>query len=168
LKFKPDLHEAWNNRGVALFNLGKNEEAISSYDHALKIKPDNHETWNNRGVALGNLGRLEEAITSFDNALKIKPDYHEAWVNRGAALSDLGRLEEAIASCDEALKIKPDDAIAYFNKACYYALQENIPLAFDNLKQAINLDSKYLEMAKTDTDFDKIRNDSRFIKLLNI
>lgn len=79
----------------------------------------------------------------------------------------MGRLEEAIASFDHALKFKPDDASAYYNKACTYALQEKIDLAIANLKHAINLDSKYLEMAKTDTDFDKIRNDSRFIDLLN-
>jgi tetratricopeptide (TPR) repeat protein len=166
LKIKPDDPNAWYYRGIVLADLGRLEEAIASYDQALKIKPDDHKLWFVRGIALVNLDRYEEAITSFDNVLKIKPDYHEAWVNRGAALSDLGRLEEAIASCDEALKIKPDDAISYFNKACYYALQENIPLAFDNLKQAINLDSKFLEMAKTDTDFDKIRNDSRFIDLI--
>ncbi|MFM7384528.1 MAG: TPR end-of-group domain-containing protein, partial [Microcystaceae cyanobacterium] len=40
-------------------------------------------------------------------------------------------------------------------------------LALDNLKQAINLDFKCLEIAKTDTDFDKIRHDSRFIHLIN-
>ena len=59
--------------------------------------------------------------------------------------------------------------MAYFNKACAYALQENIPLALaiENLKQAINLNSECLEMAKTDTDFDKIRRDRRFIDLLN-
>ncbi|MFM8296354.1 MAG: TPR end-of-group domain-containing protein, partial [Microcystaceae cyanobacterium] len=85
----------------------------------------------------------------------------------GIALFNLGRLEEAIASYDHALKIKPDYASAYFNKACAYALQENISLTIENLKQAINLDSKYLEMATTDSDFDKIRKDSRFIDLLN-
>ena len=82
-------------------------------------------------------------------------------------LLNLGRLEEAITSYDNALKFKPDDANAYYNKACAYALQKNISLTIGNLKQAINLDSKHLEMAKTDTDFDKIRNDSRFIDLLN-
>jgi tetratricopeptide (TPR) repeat protein len=80
---------------------------------------------------------------------------------------NLDRLEEAIASYDEALKFKPDYPSAYFNKACAYALQENIPLAIENLTQAINLDSKYLEMAETKHDFDKICNDRRFIDLLN-
>ncbi len=166
MKIKPDKHEAWNNRGTALGNLGRYEEAIASYDEALKIKPDNDEAWNNRGIALFNLGRLEEAIASYDEALKFKPDDHEAWDNRGMALLKLGRYDEAILSCDKCLKIKSDHANAYYNKACVYALQENILLALDNLKQAINLDSKYLEMAKTDTDFDKIRHTPSFQSLI--
>jgi Flp pilus assembly protein TadD len=31
LEIKPDYHEAWNNRGIALDNLGRLEEAIASY-----------------------------------------------------------------------------------------------------------------------------------------
>jgi tetratricopeptide (TPR) repeat protein len=165
-----DLEEKFNlykEQALILTINGDYEEAIASYAQALKIKPDDHQAWNNRGILLFNLGRLEEAIASYDKALKIKPDFHEAWFGRGVALGNLGRLEEAIASYDEALKIKPDYANAYFNKACAYALQENILLALDNLKQAINLDFKYLEIAKTDTDFDKIRHDSRSINLIN-
>jgi tetratricopeptide (TPR) repeat protein len=165
LKIKPDKPEVWNNLGIALRQLGRLEEAITSYGNALKIKSDLHEAWNNRGNALADLGRYEEAITSYDQALKIKSNFHEVWNNRGNTLFNLGRLEEAITSYDQALKIKPDLAIGYFHKACAYALQENITFALNNLKQSINLNSKYLEMAKTDTDFDKIRNDFRFINL---
>jgi tetratricopeptide (TPR) repeat protein len=116
LEIKPDLHEAWNNRGAALANLGRLEEAIASYDQALEIKPDKHEAWNIRGAALANLGRLEEAIASYDRALEIKPDDHEAWYGRGNALGNLGRLEEAIASYDRALEIKPDKHEAWNNR----------------------------------------------------
>ena len=170
LKIKPDDADAWYNRGIALDDLGRIEEAITSYDQALKIKPDDADAWCFRGITLGNLGRIEEAIASFDHALKIKPDddNHKAWNNRGVMLGKLGRYEEAITSHDNALKIKPDHASAYFNKACVYALQENISLVIENLRQAIKLDSKYIEMAKTDTNLDKICNDSRFINLLNI
>ncbi|MEM1369089.1 MAG: TIR domain-containing protein [Cyanobacteria bacterium P01_H01_bin.15] len=45
-----------------LQELGRNEEAISSFDRALEIKPDDHGAWNNRGIALGNLSRNEDAI----------------------------------------------------------------------------------------------------------
>ena len=55
---------------MSLSNLGRNEEAIASYDRALQIKPDDHEALNNRGIALGKLGRYEEAINSYDKALE--------------------------------------------------------------------------------------------------
>jgi len=116
LEIKPDDHDAWNYRGVALDDLGRFAEAIASYDKALEIKPDDHEAWYGRGFALGNLGRFAEAIASFDRALEIKPDYHEAWNNRGIALGNLGRFEEEIASFDKALEFKPDDHQAWYNR----------------------------------------------------
>ncbi|MCG9893438.1 MAG: tetratricopeptide repeat protein, partial [Thermosynechococcaceae cyanobacterium MS004] len=83
IEFKPDKHDAWYNRGNALFQLGRTEEAIASYDKTIKFKPDDYEAWYNRGVALFQLGRTEEAITSYDKAIEFKPDKHEAWYNRG-------------------------------------------------------------------------------------
>ena len=142
-------------------------KAIASCDKALKIKPDKHEAWLNRGNALGNLGRWEEAIASYDKALEIKPDYHDAWFNRGVALANLGRFEEAIASCDKALEFKPDDPGVFYNKACCYALHGQADLSIQNLQRAINLNpDKYREMAKTDSDFDKVRSHSQFQALI--
>jgi len=167
LKFKPDYHEAWYNRGSALGNLGRFEEVIASYDQALKFKPDYHLAWNNRGIALDDLGRFEEAIASYDQALKFKPDFHQAWSNRGYALDELGCFEETITSYDQALKFKPDFHQAWYNKACCYALQGNIEQALENLQKAINLSlDECREWAKTDSDFDSIREDKLFQALI--
>ncbi|NCR86151.1 MAG: tetratricopeptide repeat protein [Microcystis aeruginosa K13-05] len=116
LEIKPDKHEAWNYRGIALDDLGRLEEAIASWDRALEMKPDYPNAWSSRGIALLNLGRFEEAIASFDRALEIKPDYPNAWVSRGVALVNLGRFEQAIASWDRALEIKPDFHLAWYNR----------------------------------------------------
>ena len=165
LDINPDYH-AWCARGIALSDLGRKEEAIQSFDKAVDIKPDYHEAWYNRGVVLSALGRKEETIQSYDKAVDIKPDLHEAWYNRGRALSALGRKEEAIQSFDRSLQIQPDYANAYYNKACCYGLQEKIDLAIETLQQAITLDSDCQEMAKTDSDFDRIRKDDRFRALI--
>lgn len=170
LKIKPDDHEAWYNRGNVLDDLGRKEEAIAGYDKALAIKPDKHEAWNNRGLALSALERKEEAIASYDKALEIKPDKHAAWNNRGNALSALGRKKEAltkfceaIASYDQGLEFAPNDPGVFYNKACCYALLGNVELALEHLHFALNLDSeRYQELAKTDSDFDGIRDDARF------
>lgn len=167
LAIKPDNHIDCCSRGIDLSELGHNEEAIVSYDQALKYKPDYHTAWYGRGLALSLLGRNEEAIASYDQALKYKPDYHQAWYDRGYVLSALGRNEEAIASYDQALKYKPDDHLAWYNKACCYGLRKQIDLAIAALQQAILLDSKYRELAKTDANFDLIRQDDRFQALLN-
>ncbi|MBD2474634.1 tetratricopeptide repeat protein [Anabaena sp. FACHB-83] len=116
LEIKPDDHDAWNNRGIALWNLGRYEEAIAAYDKALEIKPDDHDAWYNRGIALDDLERYEEAIASYNKALEIKPDKHEAWNNRGNALDNLERYEEAIASYNKAMSIQPDDHQAWYNR----------------------------------------------------
>ncbi len=75
--------------------------------------------------------------------------------------------KEAIASYDQALKFKPDYDSAWYNKACSYALQGNIEQAIENLEKAIHLNpDKYQEMAKTDSDFDSLREDERFLVLI--
>ncbi|MDM8560165.1 SUMF1/EgtB/PvdO family nonheme iron enzyme [Candidatus Parabeggiatoa sp. HSG14] len=80
---------------------------------------------------------------------------------------ELGDYKEAITYCDKVLQIKPDYAIAWYNKACYYAIQEQIEQALPDLQKAISLNPKYKELAKTDADFDKIRHDARFQALLS-
>ena len=162
LEIKPDYHEAWNNRGISLVGLRRYEEAVDSYESALKFKPDKYEAWYNRGIALRNLGRYEEAVSSYEKAIELKPDFLEAWYNRGSALRNLGRYEEAIASYDMAIKIASDESNSHYGKACCYGLQGNVKGAVEALHQAITLNPECQEAAKTEADFDRIRNDNRF------
>lgn len=166
LQIKPDYHQAWYNRGLVLRKLGRNEEAIASFDHASQIKPDYHEAWYNQGISLVNLGRYEEAIASYDHALQIEPDDYAAWNNRGVVLHILGRYEEAIASFQKSLAINPNNAGAYYNIARCHAQQNNLSFAIENLSQSIALDPELRELAKTDSDFDNIRDNPQFKTLL--
>jgi tetratricopeptide (TPR) repeat protein len=124
-KILAKIHKLWSNdskeaiywiQGNSLYNVGKYEEAIASYDRAISFKLDKHEAWYNQGNSLGNLGRHEEAIASYDRAISFKLDKHEAWNNRGSALDDLGRYEEAIESYDRAISFKPDKHEAWYNR----------------------------------------------------
>lgn len=166
LLLKPDLHEAWYKQGNSLFSLGRYHDAITCFEKAVLFKPDLHEAWFNRGNAFRNLGKYALAIASFDKALAIKPDKHEAWNNRGLALACLERYEEAITSYEHALSIKPNDDYIWYNKACCYGLQANADLAIENLQKAIKLNPQCQQLAKTDSDFEKIIEDERFQALV--
>ena len=113
---KPDLAEAYNNRGEAKSRIGHHAEAIADYGTAIQLKPDSAEAYSNRGHAKSRIGLHEEAITDCGKAIRIKPNLPEAYHNRGNAKSRIGRHSEAIEDYDEAIRMKPDFAEAYNNR----------------------------------------------------
>jgi tetratricopeptide (TPR) repeat protein len=126
--------EQYYDEGSNLFSLGRDEEAITSYDKAIALKPDFAFAWNDRGISLGQLGRHEEAVASYDRAIAVKPDLAEAWNNRGVSLAELGRDQEAVASYDRAIALKPDFADAWNNRGvplAYLGRQQDAVSSFD-------------------------------------
>src|SRR5262249_42588335 len=83
LEINPGVGYAHNNRGNALKELKRLDQALASYDRAIELKPDFAEAFYNRGNALEELKRLDEALASFDKATALKPDFAEALYNRG-------------------------------------------------------------------------------------
>lgn len=60
--------DTWNERGCSLFQLGRYEEALASFDGVIKLVPDGIDAWKNRGAALRKLNRHSEAERSFQTA----------------------------------------------------------------------------------------------------
>ena len=54
-KIYPHDSRGWNLRGIALRDLGRNQEALASYDQALKLQPDDYQAWHNRGILVRRL-----------------------------------------------------------------------------------------------------------------
>ncbi|WP_217359984.1 tetratricopeptide repeat protein [Anabaena sp. UHCC 0253] len=138
-------------------------KSLESNSPDLVLTPDDYF---NQGNALFFTGDYEGAIKSYNQAIEIQP-FHEAWYNKGLVqLFNLKQYENAITSFDEALKINQGLQIAWYNKAQCYALIDNVNLAIDNLQKAIELNPEYKNNAKTDPDFDEIREDERFKQLI--
>ena len=145
LKIKPKAASAHNNRGNALRELKRLEEALASYDEALALKPDYAEAFSNRGNALRELKRLEEAVASYDQAVALKPDYAEAFNNRGNALQELKGFDEALASYDKALSLKPDYVEAFSNRGNVLQDLKKLNEALASYDQALALKPAYAE-----------------------
>jgi protein O-GlcNAc transferase len=124
IKVDPDNAPAYLNRGNALKDLRRLDEALSCYNKAVALKSNLVDAHSNRSIVLYYLGRLDEALASYDRTIALKPDHAEACNNRGIVLLDLNRPEEALISCEKAIAHKPDYAEAYSNRGnTLYALK---------------------------------------------
>ena len=137
--------EAYYNRGIALWSLGKYQPALGSYDKALALNPNYVVAHNNRGLVLSALKQHQTALTCYDQALTLKPDYPEALNNRGVALRELKQYHAAIESFDAALRYAPSYADAYYNRGAVLALLEAYPAAVENFDRAVQFKGDFAE-----------------------
>jgi tetratricopeptide (TPR) repeat protein len=135
----------FSNRGNALKELGRLDEALSDYRSAVYINPGYAEAYCNMGVTLYMQGKLEEAVVYYERAIDIRHDYAEAYSNLGNALKDLGRLEEAANSLARAMQIKPDYAKAFSNFGNVLRELKLFDEAIASYERAIALDPSYAE-----------------------
>jgi hypothetical protein len=106
-----------NNRGNALRELDRAEEAFAAVGQAIARQPDYAEASNNRGNLAFRLNRMDEALADYDHALALKPDNADTLTNRGNALRHLGCTGDAIDSFERAIAPKPDLAEAHWSMA---------------------------------------------------
>jgi tetratricopeptide (TPR) repeat protein len=96
IRLKPDLDEAFFNRGNARYAIGDLERALQDFDEAIRLKPDYADGFYNRGAARYDKGDLEGALRDFNEAIRLKPSHRRDFVARGAARSATGELHAAL------------------------------------------------------------------------
>jgi len=107
------------NLAKALCDLGRFEEALSSYQKAIRLGGGGANVASivmDQAAALKQLGRHVEALSCCDKVLTLKPNFAEGWTNKGTLLDELQRHEEAVSCHDKAISLNPRLAIAWFSK----------------------------------------------------
>jgi len=74
LKMQPDNPELLNNRAMALYDVGRHDEALKSFDRALALRPSYPEALNNRAGMLYAMRRAADAAETYARLLAIAPD----------------------------------------------------------------------------------------------
>jgi len=103
--------------GDAYRCLGRLEEALQAYDHAVRDFPQNVVARTGRAEVLKEQGRLEEALQAYDHAVRGFPQDVVARNGRAEVLKELGRLEEALQAYDHAVRDFPQDVVARNGRA---------------------------------------------------
>ena len=77
-----------------------------------------------------------------------------------------GDFETALERVQQVLAREPNDVLSLFNAACFEARLGRTDDALEHLRLAIEADKRAIEQARGDEDFDSIREDPRFKKLV--
>jgi tetratricopeptide (TPR) repeat protein len=107
LDASPAAITAHCEEGVRLASLGRPEEAIRCYNHALFLNPKHTASLINRAASLIRLNRNEEAIADCDTALSLDSKYAQAWHNKGIALLNTRRADDAVSCFQMSTELDP-------------------------------------------------------------
>jgi Flp pilus assembly protein TadD len=140
LSLVPDHADALNALGVALFNLGRYQEAEQRYREAIDVNPG-------YANALVNLAALqqakpEEAGPLLRRVLKINPKYPGARAMLGIMLLSSGDDHGARVALRKALKVSPKDPIALLGLAQIARVEGRFDDAQSLLKRTLEISPK--------------------------
>lgn len=136
---RPRNGRARLNRGIALADLGRLDEAIAEYHQSLGIHPQDVLAHYNLGVALSRLGRFDEAVNEYRRAIQIDAGHLQARCNLGIALAGLGRLEEAIVEFRKTIGIDPSNLLAHFNLGSALAKMGRFDQSITSFREAVRI-----------------------------
>jgi TolB-like protein/Tfp pilus assembly protein PilF len=189
ISLNPNYATAYQWLGRRLLTDGRLDEAEAMMRRAAELDPLSHRILDNYSIALTYQGRYPEALAVLDRALAIQPDSIQALVWKATSLAAMGRHEEAVAwlkkcpwqgtiytpwavevfartglmaEAERALAALP--AGSPYRATCLVKMgrsQEALPL-FDPGAVSVSAISDLIFSA----DYDPIRNDPRFTKLL--
>jgi tetratricopeptide (TPR) repeat protein len=140
LEVQPDNPEALAQLGLALFGLGRYEEAERCYRQSLEINPMSASTLCNLATVLQ--ADPPEAEKYLRQALKLNPKYADARSKLGLSLAFAGRLREAKGAFQKALKVDPRHAESLLGLGQIARTEGHFTEAESFIKRALKVEPK--------------------------
>lgn len=141
----PGKVRPYNNRGLAYFDQGEYDKAISDFSRAIELKRDYADGYYNRGLAYQKKGEYSKAAADYTEAIIISPKYLKAYINRGQVYSVSKEHEKAILDFRRAIEAAPLETAGYFNLAYLY-------LTLGKKEEAATVYNKILEIDPNDAE----------------
>ena len=116
-------------------------------------------------AAAAERARLVEV--AFLEGVRVRLPEHPAVVESlGCLYTEMGRYQDGLAADRDMVRMQPQSPIAWYNLACSLSLTDAPDDAFAALDKAIALGYDDAEWMQDDDDFEPIKNDPRFERLL--
>ena len=118
------------------------------------------------GEALRALGRYREALKPLEVAAALQPGNVGVAIALGWCYKRTHRLAQAIDALERAVVENPDEPLLHYNLACYWSLAGDPSKSLRELSEAVDLDPEIRARIASERDFDPIRNEAEFERLV--
>jgi tetratricopeptide (TPR) repeat protein len=107
IQLKPNFHQAFFVKGMALSAQDQVTEAIAAFDSAIRLEPRFYEAWRMKAQMLEQRKQYPQALAAIDQAIQIQPSDSLLHVLRGDLWFESQKFAPAIAAYTQALSLKP-------------------------------------------------------------
>ena len=132
------------NLGLAYYEKGRIDDAISTYLRAIDIQPD-AEALYNLGTAYDKKGRIDDAISAYLRAIQMQPNFAQAHNNLGILYGREGHMDKAMNEFLMTIQIDPNHAKAHNNLGILYGMQGHTDKAVKEYLTAIQISPDFQE-----------------------
>ena len=148
------------------FNERNYEKTIEKANEIINQFPESYKAYNIRGIAKAYNGDFDEGMKDIDKALDLNSEFGYARFNKALNYELYGEYDNALTWYDKALEVE-DYVWSYYGKASIYGRRGDVENTIKYLKIAISMDSSVKYEAKTESDFDNVRDSKEFQDLIN-
>jgi len=142
----PTTAAAFVDRGNALLDRSRFDEAIKDFTAALALDPKNVMALADRGVALVWKGDDADAEKDLSSAAEIDPRNAVVFRARGLMADHANKPRDAIAAYTTSLEIEPNNGFSLFHRATAYRAIGDNDSALRDAAAALKANPKMLDM----------------------
>ncbi len=155
-------------KGITLMADERMEEAAHSFEDALRIDPGHVDSLLKLGYARFHMDDYSRAVEAYNKVLQIDVTNADAWNLKGLIFYRQKNYEKALECVEKAIDSDPTDSMAWYNKGCYHSLLNHISESLDALKRSIEIDVKNAKRAVRDKDFENVKADEGFRRIVEV
>ncbi len=150
--------------GIVYGQLGRTDEAIAVCQKAIELDPNDATSHIGLGYVYRRLGRSDKAIAAYHKAIELDPDDAAVHASLAACYRKVGNIKEYQTQLETARELIADEST--YNRAIFAAISGEVEESLVLLAEAIAEAPGQRALAKSDPDFDFIRDDPRFQALV--
>jgi predicted Zn-dependent protease len=139
--------------------LGMYDDALAELDELHSDHQDHLETLRMRVEIILRKRDWKTALRFGLRACHLYPNVASGFIHAAFCLHELGRTEEAKQTLLDGPATLLDEPVYYYNLGCYDATLGNLNEAKAYLRASFRLDASFRDMAKSDPDLERIRDE---------